>query len=89
MQSSAILRRVAIVKTDVSKERSASFIRVTRILSPILVTLMMEALSYAETSVPTKATRRNIPEDAILHGNIRILNNCYQIYVEDYKLWSV
>jgi hypothetical protein len=31
MVSSVMLRRVALVRTDVSEERSASFIRVTRI----------------------------------------------------------
>jgi hypothetical protein len=81
MASSEMLRRVALLRTDVSEELSASFIRVTGICklgtmlvtasfvpgSSILVTLIKEALSFSETSVPTRATRRNVPEDAILH----------------------
>jgi hypothetical protein len=99
MVSSGMLRRVALVRTDISEELSSSFIRVTRIgelgtqaatsnrrthlvflrsvrrllvaacvvpSSPIFVTLMNEALGSSETSVLTRATRRNIPEDTIL-----------------------
>jgi hypothetical protein len=64
MASSGMLRRVGLVRTDVSEELSASIIRVTRIDE-----LMMEALSSSETLVLTTPTRFKIPEDGILHSH--------------------
>jgi hypothetical protein len=87
MVSSGMFRRVTLVTTDVSEELSASFLlSVRRFLvrasvvpiSPILVTLMKEALSSSETSVLTKATRRNITEDAILHNHRLEINKSYE-----------
>jgi hypothetical protein len=37
--------------------------------SPILVTMMIEAIHFSETSVLTRATQRNIPGDGILQDN--------------------
>jgi hypothetical protein len=91
MVSSGLLRRVALVRTDVSEEPGASFIRVTKIgalgflrsvrrllvaacvvpSAPIFVTVMKEAPGSSETSVLTRATRRNNPEDTILHSHRR------------------
>jgi hypothetical protein len=61
-----MLRRVALVSTDVSEERRASIIRVTRIGelgTKLAVTNNRRTLR--------SATRRNIPEDAILHSHRR------------------
>jgi hypothetical protein len=68
MASCGMLRRVPLVRTDVSDKLSASFIRVTRI-GEIGTTLAVT--SNRRTSVLTRATRRNIPEDAILHSHRR------------------
>jgi hypothetical protein len=90
-----MLCHVAIVRTDVSEERSASFIRVHLVFlrsvhrllvtatvvrtSPIHVTVIKEALYPSETLVLTRTTRRNISEDAILQY-IKMLLSLTKLY---------
>jgi hypothetical protein len=62
MLSSGVLRCVALVRTDVSE----------LISSPILVTLMIEALCSSEMSVLTR-----VAEDGILHSRSSENLKCY------------
>jgi hypothetical protein len=50
--------------------------------APILVTLMKEELSSSETSVLTRVTRHNIPEDAILHLLIMFLHTRLKTWIQ-------
>jgi hypothetical protein len=65
-----MLRRVALVRTDVPEECTASIFKglvtVNVPSSSIIVTLIMEAPHSSKTPVLTRATWRNIPEDEIL-----------------------
>jgi hypothetical protein len=55
--------------------------------SPILVTLMMEALSSSETSVLTRATLSNSSEDTILHSSHRENLKSYILYSHFIRFW--
>jgi hypothetical protein len=65
-----MLRRVALVRTDFTEERITSIISVTWIRE-LLITLMMDVIRSSETSVLTRPTWRNIPEDGILQSHRR------------------
>jgi hypothetical protein len=96
MSSSGMLRRVALLRTGGSQELSS----VRRLLvtanvvpsSPILFTLMMEALISSQESFHTIGTGCNIPEHAILHshrrGNLKSDKICFSLRERGWKALS-
>jgi hypothetical protein len=78
MASSGLLRRVAVVRTDVSEELSASFIRVTRI-GELRTTLAATSNRRTLRRKVTRATRRDIPEDTIHHSHRRENLKSYRV----------
>jgi hypothetical protein len=89
MTSSGMLRRITLVRTDVSvnvSPPSSQFLA----RRAILVTAMMDATRYSETSALTRVTRRNIPGDGILQDETcsAWLNDTgWQIYVSLRNPW--
>jgi hypothetical protein len=78
MLSPWILRLVALVRTNVSEELSAYFIRVTRICelgTKLAVTSKRRTLrrntKFLRNVGCTRATRRKIHKDTILHSHRR------------------
>jgi hypothetical protein len=99
MVSSGLLRRVALAGTDVSEEPGASFIRVTKIGA--LGTTQAASSNRRTLRRNTRATRRNNPEDTILHSYSSLfyahilyspLCVCIYIYIErerESKEWTL
>jgi hypothetical protein len=63
-----MLHRVALIRTDSISTHRAWLVPTANVVpsSPIPVTMMMEAKRSSETSILTRATRRNVQEDGIL-----------------------
>jgi hypothetical protein len=76
-----MLCHVALVRTNVSEECTATITRVTKIgkLGTVLAVTSNKACCE-EMSVLTRATQRNIPENGILHSHRRENLKSYRVY---------
>jgi hypothetical protein len=80
MPFSGMLRLKALVTSDIVFLRSVIRLIVTANVFPssqILITLMMEAMRFSETSVVRRTTLRNIPANDILHSEDRFMTEAW------------
>jgi hypothetical protein len=81
MASSGVLRRVALVRTDVSEQLSASFMRVTRI-DQLGTTLAVSSNRRTQRSgqvnfrILQKLNKQRVTTYEDIHGNTKLSYNC-------------
>jgi hypothetical protein len=68
-----IVPRTVEVASELSRRTAFRLLVTANVIasSPILVSLIIEAIHFSETSILTRATRRNIPGEDILHSHRR------------------
>jgi hypothetical protein len=82
MASSGMLRRVALVRTDLSEELSTSFIRVTRIgelgttLNVISNRLTLRRLLVTASVVPSSLIFVTLVKEALSSSEMSVLTRC-------------
>jgi hypothetical protein len=65
------VRRIGELGTALAVTSNRLLVTANVSRSPILLTLMMDAISSSETSVLTRATRRNISADSIYESGMQ------------------
>jgi hypothetical protein len=90
MPSSGMLRRMPLVRTDVSEEHSASIIRVTKISelgTTLAVTISMRHLTVTANVVPSSSILVTLMTEGLLSSETSVLTRATQRTIpEDYIL---
>jgi hypothetical protein len=74
MLSSGMLRRVVVVRTDVSEESSAFIIRVTRIGGELVFLRSVRRLLFTASVVPSSPIRVTLLMEALRFSETSVIN---------------
>jgi hypothetical protein len=88
--SSGMLRRVALVRTDVSEELSASFIRVTRIgelETTLAVTSNRSRLLVTASVVPSSLILVTLMKQALSSSETSVLTRATRCNIPEYAIF--